>query len=105
MRCTCCSRAVIPCTRVTREVLSRECFFLFYSFGLHGIWEIDNSTGFYGAGTENHGETGISAGIVCMGMGTQHFHGNDLDGNWISIFLRGLFWVRLLERYLHGNGD
>ena len=40
-----------------------------YSFGVHGIWEIDNSTGSYSAGTENHRKTDIFMGIVWMGMG------------------------------------
>ena len=67
----------------------QELFFL-DSFSVHRIWEIDNSTGLYGTGTENHGKTDISTGIVWVGTGNQDFHGNDLDGNGISRFLRGL---------------
>lgn len=47
-----------------------------YSFSSHGIEEIDNSTGSYGAGTENHRKTDISAGIAWVGMGNLNFHGN-----------------------------
>ena len=57
---------------------------------MHGIWEIDNSTGFYVTGTEKHGKADMSTGIVWVGMGNQDFHGSDLDGNGISRFLREL---------------
>ena len=66
--------------------------FFIYSFSVHGIWGIDCSTGFYGRGTENHGKTDISTGIVWVGMGNQDFHANDLDGNGISMFLRLVGW-------------
>ena len=40
------------------------------SYSMHGIWEIDNSTGFYGTGTENPGKgvgyapSGTESGIT-----------------------------------------
>ena len=54
------------------------------------IWEVDNSAGSYGTGTENHGKEDISTRIVWVGMGNQDFHVNDLDGNEISRFIREL---------------
>ena len=60
-----------------------------YSAIVHGIWEIDHSTGSYDAGTENHGKTGISTQIMWFGMGNLNSYGSDWDGignfvNWLG---------------------
>ena len=52
-----------------------------HGFSVHRIWEIENPKESYGAGTENHGKTDISMGIVWVGMGTENFYTTDWDGN------------------------
>ena len=98
MRCTCSSRGVIPCTRVTRELFPRESFLFWTVLVCTGFREIDTSAGCYGTGTEKHGEIDISAGIVWMRMGNKDFHGNDFDET-----SSGTVWVGPQERYLHRN--
>ena len=60
----------------------------FNNFGLRGIWEMENSRGFYGTGTEKHGKSDVSTGTVWMGTGYQDFFGNCLDGITGTIFAR-----------------
>lgn len=55
---------------------------------MHGIREINISTGFYGTGTENHGKSDISTGTVWTGTGNQDFLRNCLDGTTGTIFAR-----------------
>ena len=100
MRCTCSSRGVIPCTRVTRELFPRESFLFWTVLVCTGFREIDTSAGCYGTGTEKHGEIDISAGIVWMRMGNKDFHGNDFDET-----SSGTVWVGPRKRSLHGNGN
>ena len=41
-----------------------------------GFGKIENSTGFYGTGTENHGKSDISTGTVGMRSRERYLHGN-----------------------------
>ena len=79
----------VPVHAEGAEIIPAGMLFFSNSFGLHGIWEIDNSTGFYGTGTENHGRSDISTGAVWMGTGYHDFFGNCLDGITGTIFARG----------------
>ena len=53
-----------------------------------GFGKIENSTGFYGTGTENHGKSDISTGTVWMGAGYQEVFGNCWDAITGTIFAR-----------------